>query len=138
MKLFIKIKDGKPFEHPISEDNFRLAFPNIDVNNLPPEFAAFERVERPILGPYELFTLETSTYELVDGVYKDVWYKRNMTPEEKAAKQQQVKTYWAQTNGFPSWSFNEETCRFEAPVPMPTDGKQYRWNEELLSWIEIK
>jgi len=32
---------------------------------------------------------------------------------------------------------NEETCRWEPPVPYPTDGKIYNWNEETLSWIEI-
>lgn len=36
-----------------------------------------------------------------------------------------------------SWILNEDTCLWEAPVAMPTDGKQYTWNEETLSWIEI-
>ena len=38
---------------------------------------------------------------------------------------------------FPSWVLNEETCNWEAPVPRPTDDKNYRWDEETLSWIEI-
>ena len=35
---------------------------------------------------------------------------------------------------FESWELNEETCRWEAPVPYPTDGFSYRWTEDSLSW----
>jgi hypothetical protein len=39
---------------------------------------------------------------------------------------------------FESWILNEQTCLWEAPIPMPQDGKSYRWNEELTQWEEIK
>lgn len=39
---------------------------------------------------------------------------------------------------YPSWTLNEETCLWEAPIPCPTDGKPYNWDEETLSWIEVK
>lgn len=35
-----------------------------------------------------------------------------------------------------SWHLNEQSCLWEAPVPMPQDGKAYRWDEQTLSWIE--
>ena len=35
---------------------------------------------------------------------------------------------------FASWVLNEDTCLWEAPVPMPTDGKMYRWDEATVSW----
>lgn len=38
---------------------------------------------------------------------------------------------------FDSWMLNEDTCWYEAPTPMPTDGKMYAWNEDTLSWVEI-
>lgn len=38
---------------------------------------------------------------------------------------------------FNSWVLNEDTCRWEAPTPMPTDGKMYRWDEDTVSWIEV-
>jgi hypothetical protein len=38
---------------------------------------------------------------------------------------------------FDSWGLDEETCRWEAPVEYPTDGKIYSWDEESLSWIEV-
>ena len=38
---------------------------------------------------------------------------------------------------YESWLLNEDTWLWEAPVPMPTDGKIYEWNEESTSWIEV-
>ena len=39
---------------------------------------------------------------------------------------------------FPSWTLNKETWTWEAPTPMPTDGKPYIWQESSKSWEEIK
>lgn len=38
---------------------------------------------------------------------------------------------------YPSWVLNETTTEWEAPVPYPSDGKFYRWNEETVSWVEV-
>jgi hypothetical protein len=38
---------------------------------------------------------------------------------------------------YPSWVLNETTCRWEPPVPYPTDGKYYAWDETTTSWVEI-
>lgn len=35
---------------------------------------------------------------------------------------------------YPSWTLNETSCLWEAPVALPTDGAQYTWNEETTSW----
>jgi len=35
---------------------------------------------------------------------------------------------------FSSWTLNETTCQWEAPVAYPTDGQEYNWNEETTSW----
>ena len=35
---------------------------------------------------------------------------------------------------YTSWTLDNASCLWEAPVPMPADGKAYRWNEETLSW----
>ena len=36
---------------------------------------------------------------------------------------------------FASWSLNEDTCIWEAPMPQPNDGRFYYWDEETVSWI---
>jgi hypothetical protein len=38
---------------------------------------------------------------------------------------------------FNSWTLNEDTCLWEAPVAMPQDDKVYIWNEETTNWIEV-
>jgi hypothetical protein len=95
MELYIRIIDGQPFEHPIFGDNFRQAFPEVDVNNLPPEFARFERLEPPVLGVYEVY--EGVTYEWVDGIVKDVHHVRPMTEEETVARQAEIAEGEAET-----------------------------------------
>lgn len=38
---------------------------------------------------------------------------------------------------FPSWSLNESTCQWDAPVPRPEDGKRYIWDEPTTTWVEL-
>jgi hypothetical protein len=38
---------------------------------------------------------------------------------------------------FNSWLLDEDTCRWQAPVPYPTDGLMYAWDEELTDWKPI-
>lgn len=39
---------------------------------------------------------------------------------------------------FASWILNEQTCQWQAPIPYPTDGKDYGWDEELGDWVEVE
>lgn len=39
---------------------------------------------------------------------------------------------------FPSWVLNPDTAQWEAPVPMPDDGKMYSWDEATQSWVEVQ
>ena len=38
---------------------------------------------------------------------------------------------------FPSYLFNEDSCVWEPPTPMPRDNKFYRWDEDTTSWVEL-
>ena len=38
---------------------------------------------------------------------------------------------------FQSWILNTSTWIWEAPIPMPTDNKRYKWDEATTSWIEV-
>jgi hypothetical protein len=134
MELYIRIVDGQPFEHPILGDNFRQAFPNVDVTNLPPEFAKFERIEC-VIQP-SVYQVSEHEYAPSDIGWKDSWSIREMTSEEITNKQNTIKADWV-NSPFQSWVFNETICSFEAPTARPTDGKRYAWNEEQLAWVEI-
>ena len=38
---------------------------------------------------------------------------------------------------YASWVLNEASCLWDSPVPYPTDGKKYQWDEATTSWIEM-
>ena len=38
---------------------------------------------------------------------------------------------------FPSWILNHSTWLWESPVPYPTDGKFYTWDEATKNWVEV-
>ena len=86
MKLYIETENNLPKNHPALEENLLEAF-----GVVPEHWKLFERVDRPQLGLYEVFTQEEPEYQLVNGVYKDVWTIRPMDETEKTAKQQAAK-----------------------------------------------
>jgi len=38
---------------------------------------------------------------------------------------------------FESWILDEETARWGSPVPYPTDGLIYQWDETVLDWVAL-
>ena len=58
---------------------------------------------------------------------------------ENAGKRSETTHEWTvarPASPYPSWIWNVETGAWEAPVPMPTDGKRYVWDEDTTSWVE--
>lgn len=135
MKMYIRIENGATVDHPIVEENFVIAFPDVNLANTT-EFAEFVRVSAPVPGVYEVY--EGLVYGFLGGVYTDIHQVRAMTDEEKTTKQDQIKAIWAD-RGFASWTFDEATCMFQPPVPRPDDfsTKQYNWDESILSWVAV-
>lgn len=39
---------------------------------------------------------------------------------------------------YPSWLLNEDTCLWDAPVPYPTDGEMYTWDEDGQTWVAVE
>ena len=37
---------------------------------------------------------------------------------------------------YASWTLDNATWTWQAPTPMPTDGKMYGWDESTQSWLE--
>ena len=38
---------------------------------------------------------------------------------------------------FNSWVLDEATCQWNSPLPYPSDGKIYRWDEATTNWVAI-
>jgi len=53
MKLYIETENGQVKNHPAFEDNLIQAF-----GQVPEHWVPFERVERPVLGQYEVMVSE--------------------------------------------------------------------------------
>lgn len=159
MNLFIEVENGITKNHPAFEDNLVEAF-----GSVPQQWESFIRVEPPILGVYELMISEQATYEKVNGVWSDVWHKRDMTVEEKATKQQQVRDAFnsrEQAENWSAWTLNETTCKMTPPIPRPepienvlvfwcgadnnwkeapaypVDDNQYKFDFFAWQWVQI-
>ena len=48
----------------------------------------------------------------------------------------QTKDAFIPPKPFDSWTLNETTCIWEAPVAYPSDDKDYEWDESSKSWVE--
>jgi hypothetical protein len=115
MNLYIEIENGVTKNHPAFEDNLIQAF-----GSIPSNWEAFIRVERPTLDIYEVMTTEEAVYEKIDGVWTDVWHKRDMTEEEKTAMQQNVITLFNQNqyaSNWSAWTLDEVTNTMVPPIP---------------------
>tara|TARA_R100001086_G_scaffold34048_1_gene15423 strand:+ start:265 stop:657 length:393 start_codon:yes stop_codon:yes gene_type:complete len=46
----------------------------------------------------------------------------------------EAKDAFIEPQPYASWILNEDTCKWEAPVTFPDDGKSYSWNDSTISW----
>ena len=37
---------------------------------------------------------------------------------------------------YASWGLNEATCLWQAPIPMPSTGGPWQWNEDSGKWVK--
>lgn len=120
MNLYIETENGQIKNHPAFKDNLIQAF-----GLIPAHWEPFIRVERPN-GVYQVLESEEVVYAKVDGVWTDVWSVREMTAEEKTAKQQAVITAFndrSQAENWSAWTLDEVTCTMQPPIPRPEPDK---------------
>jgi hypothetical protein len=90
MTMFIQLENGNPVGYAVTEDNFRLLFPNTfsDSHIFYPEdveplgFALYEFTQVPELE-YPLKSAETTPVKKDNGIYYQTWLIQEMTDEEK-------------------------------------------------------
>jgi len=136
MNLYIETENGAAKNHPALEDNLNQAF-----GSIPEHWEPFTRVARPVLGVYELMEPDEPVYTKVDGVWTDVWHKRDLTVEEKTAKQQAVITAFNEreyASNWSAWTFSEVICSMVPPIPRPApvEGKIIFWCGADNNWKE--
>jgi len=117
MNLYIETENGATKNHPAFEDNLLQAF-----GAIPTHWEPFIRVERPTPNIYQVLESEEAVYTKVDGVWTDVWSLRDLTVEEKAAKQQATITDFnagPYASNWSAWTLDEATCTMVPPIPRP-------------------
>jgi hypothetical protein len=117
MNLYIETENGVAKNHPALEDNLIQAF-----GTIPQNWEPFVRVERPIHTHYQILESDDPVYVKVNSAWTDVWQIRDMTAEEKAAKQQQVIDLFntrEQASNWSAWTLDEATCTMVPPIPRP-------------------
>ena len=90
--------------------------------------------------------------ELIEGLDTETWYGnfRNQVCKRTSYNGNIRKNYagigytydsvrdaFIPPKPYASWTLVEDTCQWQAPVPMNDDGKPYTWNEDTLSWVEV-
>lgn len=130
MQFFIKVLDGQPDSYPTDLDSLRT----LGNGFVPVGYEPFEPLQPPSdLGPYEV-THKNPVFIRNGDVWTHDWGRRSMTAEEKAAHIAAIQEQW-QANGYPSWIWHEDECRYTPPVQPPTDGL-YHWDEVSQQWNE--
>ena len=137
MNLYIEIKNGVTKNHPAFEGNLLQAF-----GSVPAHWEPFTRVERPVPSVYQILESDEAVYAKINGVWTDVWTVREMTAEEKTAKQQAVVTAFNKreyASNWSAWTLDEATCTMQPPIPRPApvEGLDIRWCGADNNWKEV-
>jgi hypothetical protein len=100
----------------------------------------------------DIATTEQAGVEFLQKLYKirDTWKQTSFntrggehllggTPFRKnyaaiGYKYDQTRDAFIPPKPFNSWTLNETTCRWEAPVAKPDDDNRYNWNETNQAW----
>jgi hypothetical protein len=99
-------------------------------------------VERVEVVSNDIATTEQAGVDFLNNLYgtRDVWkqtsYNNNIRKNFASIgyKYDQTRDAFIPPKPFNSWTLNETTCLWEAPVAYPTDGQIYTWNETNQTW----
>ena len=75
---------------------------------------------------------------LFGGTWKQTSYNGNIRKNYAGVgyKYDDARDAYIPPQPYPSWILNETTCQWESPVPYPTDGLVYYWDETTKTWVK--
>jgi len=113
MSHFAKVLDGKVTQVIVAEPEFFRTF----VDSSPGEW---------IQTSYNTHGNQHPEGRPLRGNYAGIGYTYDRTNDVFYAAQP-----------YASWLLDQTTWTWKAPVAMPTDGKQYKWDEATTNWVEV-
>ena len=99
-------------------------------------------VEQVIVVSNDIAITEQAGLDFINKLYntRDVWkqtsYNNNFRKNYAGIgfHYDQARDAFIAPKPFNSWVLNENTCRWESPIPYPQDNNRYNWNEQTKSW----
>ncbi len=99
-------------------------------------------IEQVIVVSNDIATTEQAGSDFINNLYntRDVWkqtsYNGNIRKNFAGVgyTYDQTRDAFIAPKPFNSWTLNETTCLWEAPVAKPDDDKFYNWNENNERW----
>lgn len=118
----------------------------LDENNIVTQVIVGKNEEDPPGNWEEYYGAKRTSYNTRGSIYYDPQTNLPAADQSKAYRKNYAGigfTYDPNRDAFippkpyNSWLLNEDSCLWEAPIPMPNDDKQYIWDEDTLSWKEV-
>jgi hypothetical protein len=90
--------------------------------------------------------------ELIEGLHPEIWYGnfRGQVCKRTSYNNNYRKNYagigftydqerdaFIAPKPYPSWILDENTCQWEAPIPLPDNELEYFWDENITQWSII-
>jgi hypothetical protein len=99
-------------------------------------------IERVEVVSNDIATTEQAGVDFLNNLYgtRDVWKQTSYNESIRknfagiGYKYDQTRDAFIPPKPFNSWTLNETTCQWEAPVVYPDDGQMYQWNETNQTW----
>ncbi len=99
--------------------------------------AHFAKIESGVVA--EVIVAEQAHIDTLSGTWVQTSYNGSIRKNYagKGYTYDSSKDAFIAPKPYASWTLNNTTCKWEAPVAFPDDGKVYEWNEDTTSWKEI-
>jgi hypothetical protein len=99
-------------------------------------------VEQVIVISNDIAITEQAGIDFINKLYntRDVWkqtsYNNNIRKNFAGIGYQydQQRDAFIPKKPYNSWTLNEQTCQWEAPIAKPQNGNEYKWNEQIQNW----
>jgi hypothetical protein len=141
--FYIKLENGEPVDFPISEQNLKMTYPELDPTNPPEGFARVIRERIPESNDPQIF--ETVSYELNEyytrinntKTYSEVYRLSNFIPETSS---EEIENHRKARPDQENWIYDEKIKSLIPPVPKPDNYENYVWSfpDELNGETEGK
>ncbi len=99
--------------------------------------AHFAKIESGVVA--EVIVAEQAHIDTLSGTWVQTSYNGSIRKNYagKGYTYDSSKDAFIAPKPYASWTLNNTTCKWEAPVTFPTDEKNYMWDEDTTNWIEI-